>query len=369
VKVQGSKMPTMGTDGVNIFCGIHFVGGEDSLIVMFGLLHELIHIYFNHHARREKRNARTWNIACDLFTNAMCSVLLGDRVAWPVPERFIQPKPEFEGKTVEEIYEIINKQELIQAGSTAKYLPEGKDVEDEISNGGDMLPPPPMGVGDPIAAPQESTEWQSTFREDIARAKILAEKSPLHRPLSDVVQSRMDKILKPTLPWGSLLRGEISNELGWDEISYAPPKMKYYPLILPQTKQVKERVLVILVDVSASCTDALIRTFITNVQAAAFRATRIVIVTFDQIVREHYITKKPRDIFTKVKFNSGAHSFTSAIDAFEIARKEKPSACVCFTDGYIDLPDFILPHTTFVIPTGGQVQPWGKNYIMEQPWH
>lgn len=368
VRVVGDMRPTMATDGVKIYCGIHFVAGETVDIVMFGLLHELLHVYFNHYARRGNRNHLIFNIACDIYVNGMCATLLGDSKPWAVPERFIQPQSWAAGKTVEEIYDIIYKQEQSSPGTAAKYLPEGSDGDDEVSNGRDMIEPPPSTTSTEEEGAQGDTEWQDGFREDISRAKALAEKSPTHRPLTDDVVSRMDKLMKPTLPWGSLLRGCISSDLGWDEVSYAPPKMKYYPIILPQTRQLKERILVILVDVSASVTAELIRIFITNVQAAAFRATKTVIVTFDQIVREHYETTRPRDIFTKVKFASGAHSHTSAVAAFEIARKAKPSAVVCLTDGYIDLPDFTLRNTTFVIPTGGQVQPWGKTYVMEHPW-
>ncbi len=94
----------------------------------------------------------------------------------------------------------------------------------------------------------------------------------------------------------------------------------------------------------------------------------LLIITFDEVVREHYRTKSPRQIFSKVKFLSGAHSMTSAIVAFELAVKANPSAICCLTDGYIDLPETPAKNTTFVIPEGGKKQPWGKHYIMEHPW-
>lgn len=368
VKVIADSRPTMATDGVNIYCGVHFVAGEEMNIVMFGLLHELLHVYFNHHSRRGNRDPKIWNIAADIYVNSMCVVLLSDSNPFVVPARFIQPQPLMLGKTVEEIYEIIYKQEQADPGTASKYLPKDKDDDDEVSTGSDIIEPPPGINGTPEEG-QSSPEWQSTFREDVSRAKALAERSPLHRPLPGEVISRMTKIVKATLPWGALLRGDITNELGWDDISYAPPKMRYYPVIIPRTVTLKERILVILVDVSASCTDELIRIFITNVMAAAHRATKVVVVTFDQIVREHYVTTRPRDIFSKVKFKSGAHSMTSAVEAFSIAKAAKPSITVCFTDGYIELPNFILCNTTFVIPEGGRVQPWGKTYVMQHPWH
>lgn len=359
-----SDRRTMATDGVNIYVGIGFVMTEDIDIVMFGLLHELIHIYFGHAGRRGDREARRWNIAIDIFTNMQCADLLGSEVGgrlvpWVVPKRFIQPQTWAIGKTVEVIYDLLKDFEKQDPDFIKNLLP---GEEGEISEGTDIIPTPQGGD------PQDNKEWQATFRDDVAHAKALAEKAPNQQPMSKAVKSRMDKIMRPTLPWGSLLRGTLANDLGFDEATYCPPKMKYYPLILPQTKKTKERILAILVDVSASVTDELIRIFITNVQAAAMRATETIVITFDQVVREHYKTKMPRQIFSKVKFMSGAHSFTSAIVAFELAVVAKPSAICCLTDGYIELPETPAKNTTFVIPEGGKQQPWGKHYVMEHPW-
>lgn len=365
VKVRAASIPTMSTNGVGIKCGVNFVLREDVEIVTFGLLHELLHIYLSHVGRMGSRNLHLWNIACDIYVNMMCAELLGTEikgtlVPWKVPEQFIQPQPYAAGKTIEEIYDILDKMGQQNPNYPKTLLPGNG----EIGDGTDMEEPKPGEDEDP----QEDTAWQEEFRNDVSHAKALSEKTSFSKPLPSAVRSRMDKIMRPTLPWGTLLRGSISNDLGWDDASYCPPKMKYYPIILPQTKSTKERVLVLLIDISASVTDALIRIFISNVQAAAFRATKTVIVTFDAIVREHYETKKPRDIFTKVKFMSGAHSHTSAVDAFKIAKEANPSAVCCLTDGYIDLPDFKMKNTTFVIPEGGQPQPWGRTFVMEHPW-
>ncbi len=387
VKVVEDSIATMATDGAKIYCGVEFVKTEDFDIVMFGLLHELLHIYFNHHARRGDRDPKTWNIAADMFVNEQCGELLGSEDGdgkvrrWPIPKRFIQPVTWAAGKTVEEIYEIIKKQEEQTPGISKQYLPKPKgsgeeeegevaENQDEIGNGGDMREPEggmePSDEG--MTGPQADPEFQSSFRQDIAHAKALAERSPLQRKMTGHVHSRMDKILRPTLPWGSLVRGNVANDLGWDEATYCPPKTKYYPIILPQTRKTVERKLLLGIDVSASMTDALVRICITNVQAAAQRATEIIIVVFDAIVREVHRTKRPRDIYSKVKFVSGAHSHTSAMGLFEIAKKEKPSAICIMTDGYIDIPDLPVRNTTFVIPEGGNVLPWGKTFVMEHPW-
>ena len=371
VKVEAdSTISTMATDGAKIFCGTEFVKNETYDIIMFGLLHELLHVYFNHHARRETRDPKTWNIAADIYVNGQCSELLEqDGKPWMVPERFIQPEAWSQGKTVEEIYEIIKRQEEQSPGAQDNYLPKGGE-DDEVGNGSDMREPekPVVSKDEEMSGAQADPEFQATFRQDIAHSRALAERSPLQRKMTDQVRSRMDKILRPTLPWGSLIRGQLATDLGWDEATYCPPKTKYYPIILPRTVKLVERVLLLGIDVSTSVTQKLIQIFITNVQAAAQRATKIIIVTFDEVVREVFRTTRPRDIYSNVKFVSGSHTRTSAMGVFEIAKKEKPSAICVLTDGYIDLPDVPVRNTTFVIPEGGRVLPWGKTYVMEHPW-
>lgn len=370
VRVIGSKLPTMATDGTRIMCGVSFVLAESIDIVMFGLLHELVHVYFAHPGRRGGRDPKVWNVAADIYVNGLCSELLSDNGRkWSVPEQFIQPQAWADGMTVEEIYESLLRQQQADPQAMRQYLPK-PDGNEEISNGSDMVEPSDdeKSAGGEEGDPQSSAEWQEAFREDISRAKALAENSPMHKPLPGAVITRMDKIMKASMPWGSLLRGSLADSLGWDEVTYAPPKMKYYPIILPQTRQLKERVLLLGIDVSASVTQELIKIFISNVQSAAARATKTIIVTFDQVVREQYETTRPRDIFSHIKFNSGAHSYTSAMGVFEIADKVKPSAICVLTDGYIEHPEKPYKNTIFVIPEGGNRLPWGRVYTMEHPW-
>jgi predicted metal-dependent peptidase len=369
VKVVARAIPTMATDGRSIYCGIDFVSKEPIEILEFGLLHELLHIYFNHHARRGSRDAKVWNIAVDIFTNEQCSLLLSHdngNTRWPIPARFIQPAEWALGKSCEEIYDILMKAEQDEPDVLKKLQP----AEDELGSGSDMIPMPeplPRGV-DPLD-PQGSKDWQGSFQQDVASARAMADKTVVtKRLLTDAVRDRMAKILKSTLPWGSILRGDLSYDLGWDEATYCPPKTKYYPIILPQTRSTKERVLLLGIDISTSVTDDLIQIFISNVMSAAMKATKTVVVTFDQFQRDYYETTNPKTIFEHVKFKSGAHYKTSAMCVFEHADRLKPSAICLLTDGHIEVPETAYKNTTFVIPTGGAHLPWGRHIVMEYQW-
>ena len=133
---------------------------------------------------------------------------------------------------------------------------------------------------------QLDSEWQDAFREDVVRASALSSKTVTARALPGAIHQRMLKLTRATLPWASLVRGQLSTLLGHDNISYAPPKMRHYPIILPRTCKQTERILVVAVDVSTSMGDAFVQTCISNVQAAASRATKTIVITFDAVVRE-----------------------------------------------------------------------------------
>lgn len=372
--VEKPELRTMATDGVRVMCGTQFVLTEDIDVVVFGLLHELLHVYLAHHGRRGDRRPHLWNIAADIYVNWLCSVLLGTGSArWPIPPQFIQPEEWASDKLIEEIYELLLRLEVEDPQKILDFMAN----DTEIGNGTDMQEPSAEtaeataseGAEDPDGlGAQGNPTWQDTFREDVARAKGLAENTPTAQELPHQIRARMDKILRPTLPWGSLLRGNLADTLGWDTQTYAPPKMRYYPIILPQTLALKERVLVLGIDVSASVTQELIRIFISNVESAAYRATKTVVVTFDQVVREVHTATRPRDIFAHVKFNSGAHSYTSAMGVFEVADKVNPSAICVLTDGHIVHPETPYKNTLWVIPEGGARLPWGRVFVMEHPW-
>lgn len=365
----GEDVDTMATNGVDLFCGRDFVKTEPLEFLEFVLLHELLHIYFNHFGRRGTRDPLLWNVAVDIYVNDQCAQLFTTDPLMPyhVDPRLIQPAMWAREKTCEEIYDILAKVQEEEPEKIEKMMPS-EDLE--IGNGKDMLPPPESVPGqepDPND-PQSSKEWQAGFHQDVAQAKAMAERTPTARKLTSAIQERMTKIMKATLPWGSILRGDLAYDLGWDESTYAPPKVKYYPIILPQTRSVKERVLLLAVDISASVTQELIKIFISNVMAAAMKATKTVVVTFDQVQRDYHETTNPKNIFKHVKFVSGDHYMTSAKCVFEHADRLKPSAICVLTDGHIELPDHPYKNTTFVIPDGGRRLPWGRHIVMEFPW-
>lgn len=321
---------------------------EDELV--FLVLHEWSHVFGNHAARLGSRDPEIWNVACDYRVNADCLVILNMQ---KVPRGGLEPPDWVKDLTPEAIYDQLMKQSSYPP-QKAGALGQG-DLVDE-----DMSDPEFDSPGD----------MKDAFAEELCAAQVSMQATGRDlKEFGDYVAQRVAEIKKGTIPWGRLLLGDVVGHLNGTYATYAPPRRKSWPhLILPSYHDRTERELALLIDVSASAGEAVLAAFTSNVSAAAARAKRTTVITFDQVIREHFTCRDPRDALSKLKLKTGAHSYTDARAAFEEARKLNPSATVCLTDGYIELPKVPVKRTVFAVPRGGATPPWGKTYIMDIAW-
>ncbi len=355
--VEDRSVQTMSTDGRKIYYSpkwIYTLAERDSIYTTFDVLHEWLHIFMNHVARRGDKDGETWNIACDIFVVTECCTILSQagRTIEP-PEDGVQPQTWANGLTVEEIYE--------------------KLVQDP------KLKPPPAGglSGDFLygAAGDYGVSFEDNFKqkfiEELHTASAIMTQIRQGDPsqFGHAVHSRLQELTKGTVPWGKLLKGDLLSAMGDEFATYARPKRRYYPFILlPTYHSYKERILLIAVDISASVGNTLLKEFISNITPAAMRAEKCVVLTFDAIVREEVHTRRPQDVLKHLEFLQGAHSGTSVLEVFEVADRINPSGIAVLTDGWITIPDKPYKNTHWVIPENGREQPWGRNYKMAVSW-
>ncbi|AFZ54701.1 vWA domain-containing protein [Cyanobacterium aponinum] len=96
---------TAATDGKTVFYHPEYLislpkAQQDGLI-----LHEILHMALLHTIRRHHRECQLWNIACDIVVNG----LIAEDKNYELPPNGIR-KPEWETKSVEEIYELLLQQ-------------------------------------------------------------------------------------------------------------------------------------------------------------------------------------------------------------------------------------------------------------------
>ncbi len=337
ITVTASQHPKMWeSTEKEIFYNPEYLAGPGFQYRVFDLLHEWFHIFGNHLGRRGGREDGRWGWAID------CAVINAaqDALDQDPPADGIQPPSWTRGLSAEVIYERAEASEVRPHRGCCAATPMGE---------------------------KESEEFRTNFRDDLIQAQMFVEQLKL--PLTDSVRERLIAVIRGALPWGRILRGTIQADLGVQYETWSPPRRKYLPhYVLPSIRSLKERCLVILVDVSGSMTPELMSKVAANIAPAAARATKVVIVCFDAVVREVVVTRDTRNVLSRIKFKTGAHSNTDSREAFAVAMRENPSALVCITDGIITLPEVPLPKTLFVLPEGFPAMPWGKTIFMEASW-
>lgn len=349
IRIHEAAVGTLMTDGRRVYYDPDWILSKTRRDHVFDLLHEWLHIFYNHPARCGDRDRDLWRTAIDVIVVRDASLLLstpGDH--WPYPTDGIIPPDWAKDMTAEQVYdELLKKQ-------------KDKKVQGCHCTLG-------FGASSPLSS-EEERAFYAGFQTEIAQASAIVEqlgKTP------DILQERIKEITQTgSLPWHALLRGDLLSKMGTEVPTYAPPRRKHYPtLLLPSYRSMVTKTLVILVDVSASVGIELLDKFGSNVQPAAERADRTIVITFDQKVREVIETRRPKDILKKLKFESGAHCYTSTIEAFEKAAGYAPTATVILTDGYIEAPPTPpMSNILVVIPVNGAHLPWGRHYTMEYSW-
>ncbi len=386
VIVEALNIKTLETDGREIRYSPVWIRNITKRARILDILHEWLHVFFNHVIRCSDRDPRVWNIACDIIVvREACDILTKESgEVWSPPEDGVIPPEWAKGMTAEQIYDTLMKDRSLiktvkkpkrkDAGSptTGPFtatVPDTSGDDDEILNSKDF---DYASAKEKADKPEDEDQFYRSFSEELAQAALILSHTK-QKTVTDlfgpVIGSRLDVVLRGKLPWGRLLKGDLVQKFGSDFASFAPPSRKHWPdVILPSLKARMEKILILAIDDSASVGERVHREFVANVMPAAMRAEKTIVITFDQVVREEIHIKNPKSILTQVKFLTGGHSYTSVKGVFEIVDRIKPTAIAVETDGYVELPDKSYPNTLWCIPRNGKPQPWGRNYIMDISW-
>jgi predicted metal-dependent peptidase len=357
VLLEDSSIETLQTDGRTVWYSPKWMAGITHDARVFDLLHEWIHIYFNHPARTGDRIRKLWNIAVDVVAvREACAILSKGGKVWNPPADGVIPPAWAVDMTAEQIYDELVAGKTVRTGTGTGETHTSEDLR----FGGSYF------IGD-------EEEFRRVFSEEIAKAAMIQEQvTGRDRTVlySKCMARRLEEITNPKVPWNRLLQGQLMNRLGENGFAtYSPPNRRFWPrIVLPTTKDRIESRLLIMIDVSASVGSTLLSIFASEVSRAAVRAKETMVVTFDSHVREVVRTKRPKDLITKLAFKSGHHTHTSSIDAFKIYDEYKPKAAVCLTDAMIMYPDKPYKDMLWVIPDNVTPPPWGRSFVMDVSW-
>lgn len=305
--VWADDMPTAGTNGILLKINPKFFYNLSKEERLFVVLHELWHVAKLHSIRRESRDPKLWNIACDYHIN---NLLLKENYSsfkiTVMKDCFKDEK--YKDLSEEEIYDELLKQ-------YPNGLPDNEHSKNTLS--GDLEELDQEEKSKAIAKVMEATQTAKAMGCDVGSG----------------VTNLLSKFIKPSINWKKVLYKYITALLDKSDYSWGKPNRRYSDIYLPSRVESDGRLthLVYFLDVSGSITDSQIVRFNSEIKhiKESLNPDKLTLVQFDTRIRRV-------DVFTSTQKFTNIHVVvgggTSYSDVRDYILKEKPTASVIFTD-------------------------------------
>ena len=290
--VQDDRLRTTGTDARYFYYNPKFIQHLNLAQTQFMLSHDAMHCALAHFARRQHRELKRWDIACDHAVN----LLLWDEGLKPPAGCLMNP--EYHGLTAEEIYPLIppdtSEQTIdshmydndsssgMQSQPNQQQSPQNQESKQSAGEGqgqGEGQEPPPeqrQGESPGQAAKQEQgagnqpqieglseTEKEELGRQWQQRLAAAAQQAAQAGKLSQTLARMVDHLLQPQLPWRMLL-ARYMKVASRDDYSFQRPSRREGEAILPSLSSNMIDVIVVI-DTSGSIGDEALREFLSEI--------------------------------------------------------------------------------------------------------
>lgn len=336
---------TMMTNAIDIRWNRKFVESMTEAEQWGVLAHEVLHCALAHPHRRNNRDPRYWNLACDFAINPM---LLDAGFKLPgQPINFSTPDGvkgylfdiQYKGMTAEQIYSKLPKKPQAPggAGGSGGVKPQpGKGKGAQAPGKGEPPQPGDITTGSFGDAPtgkdveaDEMTEhdWQMAA-EQAARVALAAGKLPLGADRL-LQQSR-----EPKIDWKTELRRFLTNQVPYD-YSFNRPNRRFISQGIYLPGAVKENVgkIVVAIDTSGSVTQQMLEQFAAEMTAILTEAhpSEIVVIYCDAEVNGTE-TFTPNDGAVKLKMKGGGGTMFKPVFNWVEKNNTHPVALIYMTD-------------------------------------
>jgi len=290
VEVASSQCSTMATDGKRIIYCAEFVLATEEPQLQGVLIHESLHVVWEHVFRRQQRHFKVWNIACDYSINGFLKYDMG----MELPEGGLWNR-KYHGKSAEANYrELFNSEEALQDAIDTINDGESTSVEDSDDADNDTLSAPSCTTGQTVgdidldSLPLPAGEvWDAQDSEgkplsdsaitelkgELQRAVSLADK--LERAMSadgtSSMSGRMDQLKEVKVDWkdqlSDFLQSSVASENSWSRLN---KRHSWRGINLPsKAKSQQGGELAIAIDTSGSISQHELNMFATEIQAMA----------------------------------------------------------------------------------------------------
>jgi predicted metal-dependent peptidase len=342
--------PTAATDGRSIFYNREFFEPLTVKQIEFVIGHEILHNVFDHMSRRDGRNPKIFNIACDYNVNGQ---LIRDKIGEVPPVIKIFHDTNYYGMGSEEIYDKLmddhDEQSLSQIG---EMLDEHVDWE---SN--------PNGSG----RPQYTKDELKKIRDEIREATMAAAQAAGAGNTPASVARMIKELTEPKMNWREILRQQIQSTIK-NDFSFMRPNRKGWHMnaILPGTNYDETIDICVAIDMSGSIGDDQARDFLSEIKGIMqeYQEFNIKLWCFDtQVYNEADFNAYTITEFDQYQPKGGGGTDFDANWEYMKEHDIQPKKFIMFTDGYPfgSWGDEAYCDTVFIIHGNNTiVPPWGE---------
>ena len=329
--------PTAATDGRNLYYNTQFFNMLTNKQIEFVIAHEILHCVFDHIVRREDRDPRVYNIACDYLVN---NLLVRDKIGERVDQIQIFQDFKYDGWSSEEVYDdIFEKYDEEELKALGQLLDEHIDWEKDADEGeGNNAPGAGDKEGEGEGRPTYSKDELKKIRDEIKESMITSAQSAGAGNLPGEVARMIKELTEPKMNWRELLRQQIQSTVR-NDFTFSRPSRKgwHTGAILPGMNYDETIDLCVCIDMSGSIGDAQGRDFLSEVKGIMdeYKDYKIKLWCFDTRVynEQDFSADGGEDLMDYEIMGGGGTDF----DVNWTYMKEQdiqPKKFIMFTDGY-----------------------------------
>ena len=321
------KPKTLATDGKSLFFHPDWVTEHPQDEVEAGVAHEVGHCALKHMGRRNGREPRRWNHACDFAVNAML-----EDCGFTIPAGWLHD-PAFKGMTAEHIYNLLPP------------MDDG-DSDDSFDGHADDSAPDPV----------QEAEWEVAT---IQAAQTQRGKEAGNLPSS--LQRFLDDLSAPKVDWRATLR-RFATAACKGDYSWSRPNRAYLSLglIMPGLYSEGVEDITTVIDTSGSVDNEMLKAL--GGEVADIRVTvqpKTSRVMYCDAAVNHVDEFEPDDQFEITPHGGGGTDFRPPFRWLE-ERDKLPTCLVYLTDGYGSFPKEPPPYPVLWVMTTDVQPPWGE---------
>ena len=299
------KIPTACTNGTEIRYNPDFFMALSQEEQLFLILHETLHVAFQHMCRLQERHPVKWNMAADYVIN----LILHER-GYKMPQGGLLD-PQYKDMTSEQVYN------LLPDNPSEGSLP----MQDLQSPPGDT--------------PEEQAAVAEKIDDILVKAKIQAEMSDEKSAgnIPGELAFYIESLLTPKLPWNQILR-QFMTKVIKQGYSWRRPNRRFFPQhYLPSRITKNTCHIAVAIDTSCSVTDEEFHRFTSEVYSILKnqRPAGMTLIQFDTEIKKEADIRTPQDLQRMEFKGRGGTRIEPVIDW---AAKNKPTVLLIFSDGY-----------------------------------